>query len=365
MGSKKRIIFFVTNLQSGGIENYLLRFIEECHENFIDITVFCKAGSGGQLEAQYRRFPNVRILMRKIGYFSLGDQAYLHKLFRRSSFDVVCDFTGNFAGLILRRAKGVGIKKRIAFYRNSSNRFKMTWLKYIYDSFVRNLVLKNATEIFANSETSFNYYFPSMWKKDSRFEVIYNGINSAKFLSERDTLREELGIPDSSFVIGHVGRFNAAKNHNTIVAVAKLLLERHNNMYFILCGNGVKENLQSLVDNLDFGNRIQVFENRSDISKFLNTVDCFYFPSTTEGQPNALIEAMVMGVPIVTSDIGSIRETIPRAFHSELIPPMDVDAAVGKILKIYHGDNKQDLQKWAIKNFDSKIWFNVFLRKLI
>ncbi|NML56927.1 glycosyltransferase [Chryseobacterium cheonjiense] len=354
------VIFFVTSLQSGGIENYLLRFLEEKHQQFCQITIYCKGGLGGQLENRYKSIPNVKIIKNKISFYNPLDYTALKKFFKKNKFDAVCDFTGNFAGFILFVSKLVGIKKRIVFYRGSSDHFKAIFVKKMYNNLAKIFVSKYATDILSNSKAAFRFFYPSVWERDPRFEVIYNGIDASKFNVEKENLRKEFKIPDDAFVVGHTGRFNSAKNHSTIVKVAAELIKEYKDFYFILCGNEVKNKLESVIKEKALSDKILLFENRSDIPRFLNTMDCYYFPSITEGQPNALIEAMVMDIPIVASDIEPIKETVPEEAHSFLINPLDVEGAKSKIIEIYHSKNKQNLQEWTIKKYDSKKLFQQF-----
>ena len=360
MNNLKNVIFFVTSLQSGGIENYLLRFLEEKHQQFCQITVYCKGGLGGQLEQRYQSIPNVKIIKNKISFYNPLDYLELNKFFKENKFNAVCDFTGNFAGFILFVSKLAGIKKRIVFYRGSTDHFEATFVKKMYNNLARNFVLKYATDILSNSKAAFNFFYKNVWQNDKRFEVIYNGIDASKFNIGNENLRKEFQIPDHAFVVGHTGRFNSAKNHAAIIQVATELIKENKDFYFILCGNQVKNKLESVVKEKALSDRILLFENRSDIPRFLNTMDCYYFPSITEGQPNALIEAMLMGIPIVASDIEPIKETVPEKVYPFLINPMDVEGAKNKILEIYHSEIKQNLQEWTTKKYDSKKLFQQF-----
>lgn len=364
MSSGRKVIFFVTSLQSGGIENYLLRFLKEKHSNIADITVFCKGGFGGQLEAEYLKIDNIRIVKKKVGYFDPFVYLYLYRFLKKGGYTTVCDFTGNFAGLMLAIASVVGIKKRIAFYRGSSDHFRTSAVKRAYNSWVKSLVYKYATDILSNSISALNYFFPNKWNDDGRFEVIYNGINATVFVEEKKKLRDEFGIPHNAFVVGHTGRYNVAKNHKTIMAVAEQLVNEYEDIYFILCGNGVEQNLLSVLQMKKIDQRILVFENRTDIPRFLNTMDCYYFPSLTEGQPNALIEAMVMDIPVVASNIEPVKETLPEKLHGNLVEPLDVLSAKRSILEVYTNRRSQELSSWAINKFDASTLFSKFYNKI-
>lgn len=367
MIKKNNICFFVTTLDSGGLENYLLRFLEYKASDFNNIVVFCKGGTAGQLEQRYSSIANVFIYKRKISFFNPMDYVHLYRFFKKRKIETTCDFTGNFAGLILFTSYLAKIKKRVTFYRGSSNHFNESNLRLLYNKFVKNLTFKYATVILSNSKSAFDFFFSNDWRNDSRFQVIYNGINPKPFMDEKEDLRYELNIPKDAFVVGHTGRYNTAKNHRTIIKVAIELCKKYNDIYFLLCGNDVLDNLELMVKREELENRIILQNNRDDIPKVLNTIDCYYFPSITEGQPNALIEAMISGVPFVASNIEPIKEAVPDVLHPFLVPPMDEELAKKYILEI---KNNMELKRkmirveWASEKYNAEKRFGDFFKAL-
>ncbi|SFF77177.1 Glycosyltransferase involved in cell wall bisynthesis [Salegentibacter agarivorans] len=359
----KKVAFLVTGLNAGGLENYLLRFISFYKDN-IQATVVCKGGYAGDLKNDFDEL-GANIIPIKIGYFNPLKFYLLYQIFTRGGFESVCDFTGNFATIPLYLARLSGIEKRIAFHRGSNNRFKETPVKLLYNKVINSQLPLVATDILANSKAAMNFFHEGSWEKDSRFEVIYNGIRASEFLNSDENLREKLEIPSDGFVVGHIGRFNEAKNHNTIIEVAVALCKRQVNVYFILCGKDVDKQLKARVEEEGLARQIKLMGYRQDVIKVLNSLNCFYFPSINEGQPNALIEAMIAGVPFVASDIAPIKETVPKKLHPMLVPPLDIDFAVDAILKIMNCEmNGLEIKDWAISHFSAKKWFEKFYSKL-
>ena len=66
------IVFFVSGLDSGGLENYLLRFLQYKHSSYNTVYIYCKSGKGGQLEDDYLKLDNVVIVKDKIGFLSFN-----------------------------------------------------------------------------------------------------------------------------------------------------------------------------------------------------------------------------------------------------------------------------------------------------
>lgn len=358
----KKTAFLVSSLDSGGIENYLLRFLSHYQGN-IDAVVYCKAGYEGVLVNEFRNL-NVRVIPFRLGYFNPLQYIKFYKEIKFQKFDSIVDFTGNMAGLIMLVSRVVSIKKRIVFYRNSSVRFSDDFFRKKYDEFVKILVRKNATNILANSIAGLDFYHFGIWKENPKYQVIYNGIDANKFLSTDEDLRKELNIPKDAFVVGHIGRFNPAKNHKTIIETAIILVKRKEDVYVVLCGDKVDVALQERINNEKLQEKIKILGYRKDVINVLNTLNCFYFPSITEGQPNALIEAMFVDLPFVASNIDSIKETVPEKLHSQLIEPNNVKLAIVKILEIYERRENLGIKDWAINYFNPDKWFEDFFQKI-
>lgn len=360
MSRIKKIAFFVTYLDSGGIENYLLRFLTNYTKN-INATVYCKSGEYGSLAPKYKSL-GVNIIKFKLGMFSLIDYIKLFKELRLKKYDSVVDFTGNFAGLVLLVSKVAGIENRISFYRGSTNHFEETYFKLFYNNLMNKLTLKYSSKILSNSIAALDFFYPYRSIQNPKFKVIYNGIDANKFITKNNYSKSDFNIPENAFVIGHTGRYNSAKNHKTIIQVANKLIASNNNIYFVLVGKDT-EKLSSEIKNT-LSENVKILGYRNDINKILPIFDLFFFPSTTEGQPNSLIEAMVIGLPIVASNIAPIKETTPILLHSHLKNPFDVDGFIEKIEYINQFRNQPNIKNWAIKKFDSKKLFNKFYMEL-
>lgn len=362
-----KTVFFVTSLNSGGIENYLLRFLTY-YEGKIEPVVLCKGNAFGELEDEYRKIKGIELIKMNAGYFDLKAYYLIYKILRKNKVESVCDFTGNFAGLIMLTANFAGIKKRIAFYRGSSNHFEETKIKLLYNAVMLHLVKTNATKILSNSYAALNYFYFNKNNKDERFKVIYNGIDAKKFkLKTIPYKKEDFGIPENAFVIGHTGRYNSAKNHSTIIEVAENICTKYHSIYFVLCGKDTDVYLKDIVQlNPVLKEKVKLLGYRSDVPSVLTLFDLYFFPSITEGQPNALIEAMITGLPIVASNIEPIIETTPSEIHQDLKNPLDVEGFTKLIEEFYLNKNekKQNFSDWAIQKFNPEVLFNKFFIEL-
>ena len=363
---KKKVCFLIPSLNQGGCETYLLRFLRFSGHK-IESVVICRSLTSGDLYKKYMEL-NIKIVFQKVSFFNVYYWWRLYRFFAKNNFETVCDFTGNFAGITLWMARIAGIKKRVVFYRQSTNHFFESRLNLLYNRFVNYLVLKNATKILSNSNAAIDFFFNKRDKNDNRFLVIYNGIESSQFdISINNCYsRSDFSIPEKAFIVGHVGRFDKSKNHQTIINVASKLCSEHPDIYFIICGKGT-ELLKPNILSLGLDNKVKILGYVSDVHLIYKIFDIFYFPSITEGQPNALIEAMISSVPIVASDINPIQETVPSFLTCQLVPSMDIIAACDKILEIYKVKNSELIQKtkeWAQMIYDPHKLFIQFFQNL-
>ena len=156
--------------------------------------------------------------------------------------------------------------------------------------------------------------------------VIKNGINLERFrhpVKTRDDVRRELGIPLSSFLVGHIGRFNEQKNHTFLLDVFAAVRKRCSDAFLLLVGLGDLEGeIRAKIHALGLDDSVLIISNRSDIPEILASLDCFLFPSLHEGLSVALVEAQASGVRCVVSD--TINE---ESFVSDRIHALSLEAS--------------------------------------
>jgi glycosyltransferase involved in cell wall biosynthesis len=252
------------------------------------------------------------------------------------------------------------------FYRRSSNAFGQNPLKQFFNFCLNKLVYYNATKILANSRYALDYFHPNNYRETNKFRVIYNGLIAEKFQITKDMkeLRRSMGIPENAFVIGHIGRYDKAKNHETILEVAEMLIKNDSAFHFVFCGlNTDSQAFEELVKEKEIYSNTNLLGISSNIPQILKTFNLFYFPSITESQPNALIEAMLADLPVLASDIPPIKEIIPENKQALLVKPTDVNQAVNRLMHLK--ENQEELEKykmkqWAIEKFDANKNFKAF-----
>ena len=366
MSHKLKICFIIPTVKSGGIETYLLRFLKYLN-NSMDVTVLVRNTNKDELLEAYQK-TGAHMVFQPLGNFNPSKMMWYYRFFKENAFDAVCDFNANFAGQTMMLSKLAGVKKRITFYRQSSHLFiNPTKFRIAYSNFLNRLVYKYSTNIFANSATGLKFFFKNEYPADKRFEVIKNGIELEEYISpapeSKEQLRQKLNLPADKFIIGHTGRFTEAKNHYFLLDVAKRLIDADSNIFFVLIGNDT-DKLLPYIEKLKISDNVRVLGYKSNIPEYLKAFDMYFFPSVTEGQPNSLIEAMVTGLPVLTSDIAAIAECLPQEGRHCLIDPYDVEATAQKFAELRNNSTTYIFKEYAVSNFDSGIQFKNFKDKL-
>ncbi|MEN9790665.1 MAG: hypothetical protein RLZZ63_323 [Gemmatimonadota bacterium] len=360
--SDRTIIVILPSLHVGGTERYALKFIQWCGSQSTHWVVVSPVLQTGDLHQAFVD-AGCTVVYRRTGIGNPISAVTLGRWMRRLRPRAIVNFNGNFAGWTLWIARRVGVGTRVAWYRRSTNAFAPTLLKSAVNQWSNWLVRRHATHVWSNSAAAFQNLFAPSAPQDPRFRVIPNGIRRADCDAPFDQgqARRSLGFPPSVRLIGHVGRFDPSKNHQTIFEVVRQLKTTRTDFRFVFCGRGTETDSfrrQLIAHGID--DMVIIHGLTNQMSVLYRSLDLFYFPSITEGQPNALLEAVIAGIPIVASDIPPIREALPVSEQAHLVAPHDVAAAVRQIemrLDAPRTEATRAAQAWAAHRYDPDTHF--------
>lgn len=161
-----------------------------------------------------------------------------------------------------------------------------------------------------------------------RFYTVLNGIDTAHFADARDAgLRAELGIPESSFTFGTVGRLGVSKAQHIMIDAMKSLTDRGEDAFLVIAGDGpLRQELEQQVSELRLESHVRMLGNWHNVASLLKCLDAFVLSSIDEGVPLSLLEAMAAGLPSVVTHIGGIPEVVTDGTHGLMVPVKDTQA---------------------------------------
>ena len=136
--------------------------------------------------------------------------------------------------------------------------------------------------------------------------VIKNGIDADRFKNIKETkeeIKQQLGMEQGSFVVGHIGRFVPVKNHKFLLEVFDEITKVEPNSELLLIGTGEDEPLvRQWIQEKGLTAKVKILSNRTDIPQLLKAMDVFVFPSLFEGFGIVLVEAQVANLRCIVSD---------------------------------------------------------------
>jgi len=162
---------------------------------------------------------------------------------------------------------------------------------------------------------------------ESLYRIIHNGVDQKRFTYRNEgrlRVRRELGLPEDAILIGNVGTISVRKGQDTLLRACSSITKNHPNLHVAIVGSarahelGVAKNLIAMASTPPLQGRVHFLQDRSDMPDVLSAFDIYSMPSRQEGFGIALAEAMLIGLPIILSDIPAFREVAGNAcfgFH--------------------------------------------------
>ena len=303
MSEPIRVLQVFAALNAGGVENFVMNVYRRIDRNKIQFDFAMTSGQKGYYDEE------VLSMGGRIFYFdstrSLSDN--LEDVLRKEGpFTVVHSHVFFYSGLVLRQAKKCGVPVRIAHAHNAHTGESASLVRKTYEATMRHLIKSNATVLLGCSEKACRYVFGENCMSDSRSMVMPDGIDCERFAFNekvRNKVRSEYGI-ENKFVVGHVGHFNPAKNHEKILSVFAELAKRREDVVLLLVGDGnLEENVRAKADELGLKDKVIFAGAHKDVENMYQAMDVFLFPSRYEGFGMAMIEAQAGGLACVASDV--------------------------------------------------------------
>ena len=209
----------------------------------------------------------------------------------------------------------------------------------------------------------------SRLKSQKNFVVIPNGINAYQDfnpeLFSRQEQRENLGLETDDIAIFFVGRLSPEKNPDVFIEAAKLSIKKNQkkNLKFFLIGDGnMKNRVQEMLTNDDSG-QIQWLGYQERIAKYLAAADIFVLPSSIEGFPLSILEAMSMGVAIIASDVGAVSEIVESSVDGYVVTPGSSAEIANKIQTLASDNSLLESMKSRVREKVEKKYSNKILKQ--
>lgn len=173
---------------------------------------------------------------------------------------------------------------------------------------------------------------------EDKLLVIPNGVDVERFQagrSGRESVRNQLGLPDGAVVVGTVARLVEPKALHILIKAVAQVSKAVPQVRLVIVGDGpLRGDLERCAADEGIGDRVLFAGLRSDIPEVLAAFDIFTLSSISEGLPVSLLEAMAAGKPIVATMVGGIPEVVTDRREGLLVPSGDPKALAGAIREL-------------------------------
>ena len=180
--------------------------------------------------------------------------------------------------------------------------------------------------------------------------IIHHGIDLGRFVPDaerRNAVRAEFGIREDELVVGIVGRLQESKGHLQFLEVAQRILPDFPGTRFVVVGEatrGEDEEANIILDKFEkagLGDRLILTGYRDDVPDVLGAMDLFLFPTHSEAFGLVIVEAMAMGVPVVSADCDGVPDIVVHGETGFLVPPTDVQGLTGAVAELLGDEGKR------------------------
>lgn len=311
------IACMISSLIKGGSERVMCNLADYFVQQGNRVTLVTQY----QREDEYPLNPKVKRILSQITEAEMGRNRIsnfirrfqkLRNIWKTEKPDAILVFIGKNNFMALLTAWGLHIPVVVSVRADPNQEYPNRWMRFM----ARHL-FKKAAGVILQTRACMEFFPKAVQRKSV---ILHNPVNEVFFENPYEGEREH--------TIVTVGRIDENKNQALLLRAFALIAADYPDYQIILYGKGdQEENLKQLADNLEIADRVIFAGNVSDVAGKIKKAGVFVLTSNTEGMPNALIEAMVLGLPVIATDCpcGGPRDLIEDGVNGILTPVGDVD----------------------------------------
>lgn len=322
---KTRILHVIGQLHGGGCERQLLGLCRRLDPDRFELSVCWYGPTAYELDEEFRAAGVRTIFFNKFSMPLWRFFLTLRRKIREASPDIVhtwltsANFWGRWAALTC------GVPHIVA-----SERTEVTGPNLVCN--VTERLLARRTHRLANSEATAASVERYYGLPAERIRVIRNAVSLEPHDREtaRGAVRRELQVPPQQKLAVMVAHLRAQKNHAMFVRAAARVCGQRPDVTFVSVGSGpLEREMIDLAASLGVADRVRFLGERPDAHRWLVGSDLFCFTTHFEGFPNAVLEAMMAGLPVVTTRFAGLDELLGGRDIAVTVP-LDDDEAMAR-----------------------------------
>jgi glycosyltransferase involved in cell wall biosynthesis len=327
---KVNVLFLLQTLRRGGSENIVKDLCQ--HLSPEKFNFFVIALIDGQLKDTFREMgiPTLCVQRDQKGFFAATRE--ISSFIKKHKIDVVNahHFTPFVHGVYGAKARGCRI------YYTAHSRHEVDLIGRFWST-IGSFLLRFSDGSIGISPDVSRAIKQTFHLPDVKVLTILNAVNHRRFNGavDRQTKRRELGIDEAVPVIGCVGNLRMQKNYPNLIKAFAIVRKAVGRAKLMIVGEGKREDeLRSLTRKLGLEEDVMLLGPRSDVPEILKALDVYCLASSFEGLPLSLLEAMLVGLPAVGTDINGTRDVITHEENGLLVPSDNPEELAKALLRI-------------------------------
>ncbi|HJZ69893.1 MAG TPA: glycosyltransferase [Blastocatellia bacterium] len=326
--SRPRVLHLIDSFEIGGTERQAVELLKRLDRERYDVRLAVLRKGGPFFNEIEPLFPVVPEFPLNSFYDAnaVKQLARLCALMLRERIDILHahDFYSGFIGSAGARLVGVKVIACQRHLKLSNRRVHLGGTRAIH---------RLAHRILVNSQAIREKIVEHDTARAEKIVVINNGVEIAEpSAPARDELRCELGLASNVKLIGMVARLQEVKGHRFFIEAAARISRSGVDAHFVLVGDGpLRSEIEKQIDDLGITTRVHLLGDRTDVARLVSAFDLLVLASLHEGLPNAVMEAMAAGVPVVATAVGGAKELILDGETGYLAPPSNAAALAERI----------------------------------
>jgi glycosyltransferase involved in cell wall biosynthesis len=287
---------------------------------------------------------------------------HLYRYFRRMNFDIVHSLTEKGGLLTSLAGRAACVPIRLHTFTGQAWMHLTGPIRWLAKACNR-IIVKLNTQCYADSESQKKFLIQQGIANHQNIKVLGHGslsgvdlqkFNAEKWMSLRQSIKNELNIPTTSKIINFTGRINIEKGVRELIeSFEKLILDKMD--IFLLLVGGVEKNREplssELIAHIYKNNRIRIIGNTPTPEKYYSISDLLCLPSYREGFGNVVIEAGAMEVPAVGTQVIGLLNSIIDGKTGLLVPPYDSQALSNAIKSLLENDELRKIMGKEARKF--------------
>ena len=310
------VLHLITELSSGGAQSALLRLLERMDTEQFTLTVVCLY-NGDKMVAQQIRALGIEVIdlgMRKKWRVDALWRLYRLLRQRRPAILHTWMFHANVPGRLLGRLAGVPVIIGSEQTMGQEGQVRRQ---------LNRLTAPLTDRVICVAQKVADFVHEQVGIPTEKLVVIPNGVDVTAFVP--DTTPKATDWRPT--IIGNVGRLEPVKGTRFLIEAFAQIADRFPAQRVWLVGDGSeRQNLEVQTQQLGITEQIQFLGVRGDVATLLPQMDIFVLPSHWEGMPNAVLEAMAAGLPVVATAVGGTTEVVVPGATGLLVPPAEPTA---------------------------------------